>query len=58
MAGNLFFISSEKSFELIDIGEGYDRWFSFTERRRGFTSRLTIDRENLQWVCDAMIQAS
>lgn len=55
MENKIFFISGEKSFELIDYGEG---WFVLIERGRRFSSRIKIDEENLRWVCDVLNQAS
>ncbi|OIT32872.1 putative protein phosphatase 2c 51 [Nicotiana attenuata] len=58
MMGKLFFISGKKSFELQNISADFKKWFSITERRGRFVSKLIIDADNLHWVCDAMLQAS
>lgn len=56
--GTNLFISGEKSFELINIGDAQIRWYSLIERSSRFTSRISIDENNLRWVCDALKQAS
>lgn len=58
MGGKIHFISGDKSFELIDISEDYDRWFVLIERGARFTSRVKIDEENLRWVCETLQKAS
>lgn len=54
----MFFLSGEKSFELLDIGENVNSWFLLIERGRRFTSRLKIDEIFLRWVCEQLQHAS
>lgn len=54
MRDNVFFISGDKSFELVDISEDYDRWFLLIERGRRFTCSLKFDERNVRWVCEAL----
>ncbi|KAK4708773.1 hypothetical protein R3W88_029698 [Solanum pinnatisectum] len=58
MAGNIYFTTGEKSFEVVEISEDHSRWFLWIERSRRFTSKIKIDVNNLIWVCQAMKQAS
>nr|XP_033512651.1 uncharacterized protein LOC117277326 [Nicotiana tomentosiformis] len=58
MGGKIHFISGDKSFELIDISEDYNKWFVLIERGTRFTSRIKIDEENLRWVCETLQKAS
>lgn len=47
MEEKIYFISRDKSFELINIGDEFDRWFKLIERGRRFTSTVKIDKENI-----------
>lgn len=58
MVRKTFFILGGKSFEIIEESQGIDRWFSWIERSRRFTSQVKIDEENLRWVCEQMHRAS
>lgn len=49
-----FFISSDESFELINISEGPFRWFLFKEFNSLFISKIKIDEDFLRWVCSVM----
>lgn len=55
MEDKIFFLSGDKSFELIDAGDG---WYVLIKRGRRFSSSIKVDEENLWWVCDALKQAS
>lgn len=58
MGDKIFFITGDKSFELVDTNEDYGRWFLLIERGRRFTCSLKIDEVNLRWVCEALKEAS
>lgn len=58
MDDKIFFISGDKSFELINFGGDQIRWLSLTTRGKRFSSKINIDEHNLRWVCDALKQAS
>lgn len=58
MVNRTFFISGVKSFELLEISDAGNKWFSLIERSRSFSSYIKINEENLRWVCDALKQAS
>lgn len=58
MRDKIFFISDDKSFQVTDISENDIRWLSITERSRRFSCKITIDEDNLKWVCENLKQAS
>lgn len=58
MGDKIFFVSEDKSFEVVIISDDFPRWFSIIERNRCFSSNTKIDEDNLRWVCDNLKQAS
>lgn len=52
------FVSSGKTFHLVDISNEGERWFSLSETSRRYRSKININKCNLQWVVEALKQAS
>ncbi|MCE3050079.1 hypothetical protein HAX54_046439 [Datura stramonium] len=52
------FSSLQKNAKIEDVSMNNYRWFSIIKNGRRFTSKISIDEDNLRWVCAALKHAS
>lgn len=51
MVNRIYFIISEKSFDITEVKNGAEVWYDWVERKKNFMRKMTLNRNVMLWVC-------